>query len=228
MDTDGKYLMIPNDSSRMMKVIVAAVLSLLLSVSVFLNFGYLQFLDSVFASAIQKDQSHIIQSFYKFISFLVSPGMDIFWVLVIAFLLWGFKYKIPALWAILTIISGDVFCFIVKNVVRRDRPPLHLAKDSGFSYPSGHVFGIFMVIVILWLLVMPLVRKRAMKYTYETIMVVVLVLVMFARIYLNAHFPTDTLGSVLFGFTWMYICEWLYGVFAPRLKQVTFLSNSKI
>lgn len=136
------YMLMQRDPNRLVKLIVAVCFTVLLAVSVGFNFDYLQFLDSIFTTAVQGSApTQGLEHFYGMVTFLASPKMDIFWVFIAAFFLWGFKYKVPALWALFTIGGGDVIGAIVKQLVRRHRPPLHLGVDNGYSFPSGHVLG---------------------------------------------------------------------------------------
>ncbi|AQW21582.1 phosphatase [Lentilactobacillus curieae] len=226
---DSNYMFIEPDRNRFAKLIVSFLLTTFLAVSVSFNFDYLQFLDSLITSAIQgKAVSQFAEKFYTMISFLASPKLDIFWILVIAFFLWGFKYKIPALFAIFTLGVGDIIGFIIKNVVKRDRPPLHMAADDGYSFPSGHVLGIFIVLAIIWIFVVPIISRASVRVIIRCLIVIALILVMFSRVYLNAHFPTDTIGAGFVAYTWLQLAEILYAGYAPRLKQISFISNSKI
>ncbi|GAY73293.1 phosphatase PAP2 family protein [Lentilactobacillus kosonis] len=226
---DEDYMFIEPDHNRWAKLIVSFLLTAFIAVSVSMNFDYLQFLDSMITTGIQgKAVSQPLEGFYTMISFLASPKMDIFWILIIAFFLWGFKYKIPALFAIFTLGGADVIGFIIKNVVKRDRPPLHMATDDGYSFPSGHVLGAFIVLAIIWIFVVPLIGKASVRILIRAILIIGLMLVMFSRVYLNAHYPTDTIGAGFVAYTWLQLAEILYSLYAPNLKQINFISNSKI
>lgn len=223
------YMMIDRDTNRAFKLLASVIITLLLSISVAFNFDYLQFLDSVFTTAIQGNTpSQGLESFYSAISFFASPKMDILWAFIIAFFLWGFKYKVPALWALFTLAGGDVIGFVVKDLVKRHRPPLHLGVDNGYSYPSGHVLGFFLVMAVLWIAVIPLIRFAAVRYLLRTLMIIGLAVVMISRVYLNAHYPTDTVGAGLVAYSWLLISEMLYVKFAPQIARYRFVVNTKV
>lgn len=223
------YMLMQRDPNRLVKLIVAVCFTVLLAVSVGFNFDYLQFLDSIFTTAVQGSApTQGLEHFYGMVTFLASPKMDIFWVFIAAFFLWGFKYKVPALWALFTIGGGDVIGAIVKQLVRRHRPPLHLGVDNGYSFPSGHVLGFFLVAGILWVIVIPLIQHVSIRFIVKALLVVVLICVMFSRIYLNAHYPTDTVGACLVGYSWLLISEMLYASYAPQVARYRFVVNTKI
>ncbi len=145
--------------------------------------------------------------------------MDILWTLVIAFFLWGFKFKIPALWALCTVFGGDVLGFLVKHIVKRGRPAQHMAKDHGFSYPSGHVLGFFLVAAVLFLVVIPLIKSNSKRVICQLLVVLFIILLAVSRVYLNAHYPSDTIGAMLLGYAWLQIAEALYRSFAPQMTH---------
>ncbi|PWG00573.1 phosphatase [Levilactobacillus bambusae] len=220
--------MINRDADRPWRFWLVAVLFVILAVSVKMQTGFLNFLDSTFISMVQKNPSNMKAGFYAFMTSIASPTLDIIWVVLIAFLLWGFKYKIQAIWAILTIIGGDAVAAIVKKIIARPRPSMHLKVDDGYSFPSGHVFGAFLVIAILWVIVVPMIQTSWKRIVIQVLMVIVLILIMASRIYRDAHYPSDTLGSVMLAYMWLQIAEGLYARFAPRLVNFRVLHNSKL
>lgn len=74
-------------------------------------------------------------------SFLGSPILDVIYVLILAAILLLANLRIPAIWAVTTIILGNIFNAIIRLSVDRSRPVGHLLSDQGSSFPSSHVFG---------------------------------------------------------------------------------------
>ncbi|MHA8110123.1 phosphatase PAP2 family protein [Lactobacillaceae bacterium Melli_B4] len=181
--------------------------------------GYLAFLDSLITGEVQGREQVYKQVIYGLASFLASPKMDILWMLLIAIFLWGIHYRIPAIWALGTLLSGDVIGTIMKHVVQRPRPLLHSAADTGYSYPSGHVLGTVFVISVVWVFLIPMLKTHRAQLIAKTVAVIYVILVMLSRIFLNAHFPSDTVGAFLVAFTWFQVCEWLYYRYAGLLSK---------
>lgn len=219
-------MIIEQERDRPYRLLVSGGLFAFLAAVVMAQSGLLMFIDSVFIDVIQKHESGFKTTIMKFVSFLGSPSIDIIWVLIIAFLLWGFKFKIPALWALGTIIGGDIVATLAKDIVQRARPFGHLASDSGYSFPSGHVFGMTLVVAILWIVVVPNLEKDWQLILVRTIMIAWLFLLAVSRVYLGAHYPTDTVGAMLLAYAWLQVSEWLYLWLAPKLIKVKFLSRS--
>lgn len=219
-------MIIEQERDRPFRLLVSGGLFAFLAAVVMSQSGLLEFMDGVMIQVVQKHQSGAKEAIMKGISFLGSPTFDIIWVLIIAFLLWGFKLRIPAIWALCTLFGGDVIATLVKHIVQRARPMGHLASDNGFSFPSGHVFGMTLVIAILWIIVVPMIEKDWQVILVRTIMIIWLVLLALSRVYLGAHYPTDTVGAMLLAYAWLQISEWLYRWLAPKLVKLNILSRS--
>lgn len=222
-------MLIEQDSKRPMRLIVSGVLFLVIAAMVARNSMLIGTLDSVLQTLFSPRHAGgtgFIHGLMVFVSFLGSPKMDLIWVLTIAFFLWGFKGKIPALWAIGTLLGGDVLGTIVKHLVKRARPAQHLPADTGYSFPSGHVLGFFLVAGIIALVVLPLIRSAAVRVTIQALLVLITILLAISRVYLLAHFPFDTIGAMLLAYTWLQIAEYLYVLFAPRLTNWRLTHNS--
>jgi len=89
----------------------------------------------------------------------------------------------------------------VKQLVARPRPPGSDTVVPGvvYSYPSGHVleattiFGI--IAILLWRSSLPLWFRAGFAIAAAAFVA----LVAFARVAINAHFPSDVLAGFLFG-----------------------------
>ncbi|KRK97085.1 membrane-associated phospholipid phosphatase [Secundilactobacillus odoratitofui DSM 19909 = JCM 15043] len=219
-------MIIEQERDRPYRLLVSGGLFAFLAAVIMAHSGLLSFIDGVFVEVIQKHESGTKQAIMGAVSFLASPTLDIIWVLIIAFLLWGFKFKIPALWAIGTLIGGDVVATIAKDVVQRARPFGHLAADDGFSFPSGHVFGTTLIIAIIWIVVVPMIQTDWKCIVVRTVLILWMLLVAWSRVYLGAHYPSDTLGAMLLAYAWLQIAEWLYLWLAPKLAKIKFISHT--
>lgn len=221
-------LLFNRDRDRPWKFAVTTIIFLVVAGFVKAQNAYVAFLDSSIVDVIQKSQPGWKTLLYRSVTTLAEPKLTIVWMLILAFLLWGFKFKIPALWSLATLIGGDVIATIVKDVVQRARPTGHLAIDNGFSFPSGHVFGTFLLISMLWLILVPMIATPWRAWLVRILLIIWLALVMISRVYLNAHYPTDTVGAVLLAYLWLQVAEGLYIRLAPVMKHWPLLKKSEI
>jgi len=216
------------DRDRPWKFTLATILFLVVAVYIKAQNAYVDFLDSSIVDVIQKNQPGWKTLLYRGVTSLAEPKLDIIWVLILAFLLWGFKFKIPALWCLATLAGGDVIASLVKSLIKRARPSAHLAIDDGYSFPSGHVFGTFLLIAMIWVILMPMIMAAWKAWLLRIVLIVWMVLVMISRVYLNAHFPTDTIGAVLLAYLWLQVAEGLYIRLAPMMQHWPLLKKSEI
>ena len=222
-------MLIEQDSNRWQRLLVSAVLFVVIAAMIYKNTMLIGTLDSVLQTLFTNNHPNAesgMKTFMKVVSFIASPKMDIFWTCLIAFLLWGFKYKIPALWSLCLVAGGDVLGAIAKHLVQRARPAQHMSSDSGYSFPSGHTLGIFLVAAILLLLVIPLIQRAAIRVICQLLVIFFVVLLSISRVYLYAHYPFDTIGAMLLGYAWVQVAEYLYRALAPRLSSWRLVRNS--
>ena len=95
---------------------------------------------------------------------------------------------------------------ILKNTFKRERPNINrLVDEKGYSYPSGHTmtatifYGFIIFLIIISNLILPL------KITLTTILVILVLLVGYTRIYLGVHYLSDVIGALLFGSSYLLL-----------------------
>ncbi len=212
-------LMIDKSRSRPIKFVIGIILFAYLSYFISDGAIGIDLLDAAITSLVQVSSSGVWVAFYKVIAWLASPGLDVLWIVILSFLLYGFKYKIQAFWSLAYMAGAMVLGFIMKHLVARARPINHLAQDTGYSYPSGHVLGTFVLVSVILLFVVPELPNYRLSQVVRWGSIVWLILVMLSRVYLSAHYPTDTIGAVLLAWTWSQVMQWFYVFWAPGLFQ---------
>ena len=212
-------LMMDKSRSRPIKFVVGVILFAYLSYFISAGAIGIDLFDAGVISLVQVSHSGFFVTFYKIVSWLASPAKDVIWMVILAFLLYGFKYKIQAAWSLGYMAGAMVLGFIAKHIVARIRPINHLAADTGYSFPSGHVLGTFVLVTVILLFVVPELPSYRTAMIVKWVSIVWLILVMLSRIYLNAHYPTDTFGAVLLAWSWAQVMEWFYVLWANKFLQ---------
>ncbi|MFC6180637.1 phosphatase PAP2 family protein [Lactiplantibacillus daowaiensis] len=211
--------MIDKSRSRPIKFVIAVILFAYLSYFISDGAIGIDLLDAGVTSIVTIQTNGFFTGLFTVISWLASPGRDIMWMIILAFLLYGFKYKIQAFWSLVLLAGGNILGFIFKHLVARSRPIGHSASDTGYSYPSGHVLGTFLIVAVIVIFIVPELENYRLADAIQAVSVIWLILVMISRVYLSAHYPTDTVGAVLLGWWWLEVMEWLYVLYARKLLQ---------
>ncbi|MBX2838424.1 MAG: phosphatase PAP2 family protein [Gammaproteobacteria bacterium] len=128
---------------------------------------------------------------FAFVAFALSPYHDIPYF---------------ELWLILTFGVERSIYWVLKNSLKRRRPPAALpsfgaeiiASDQ-FSFPSGHTSAAFLLVTILALF-SPALLWVALPWAF---------CVGASRVLLGVHFPSDILAGIVLGVTTGWMC---YGV----------------
>jgi len=93
---------------------------------------------------------------------------------------------------------------LVKYVVRRERPiAFFRVPESGYSFPSGHTLGTTCLALALGFLLWHSGARRGLKVLGNLALFLGVLVIGMSRLLLGVHYPTDVLGSVLLGTTWM-------------------------
>ncbi|MHA7958736.1 phosphatase PAP2 family protein [Streptomyces sp. L500] len=109
---------------------------------------------------------------------------------------------------------------IAKAIVARERPPRQFSLDPEIgsnSFPSGHTaFTVAAVVAAYFLL-----RETRHRRTVLIGGVFAVLLVAFSRMYIGAHYPTDTFGSVLIaGSAILFVTGVWHAWLLPRLDTL--------
>lgn len=89
----------------------------------------------------------------------------------------------------------------MKYLLDRDRPALFPLRGmyNWASYPSGHLI---LTTALYFTAALMLRRARGWRWPFVVAALVVLVTV-YARLYLSVHWPTDLIGGILIGVVWL-------------------------
>ncbi len=170
---------------------------------------------------LQKYHSDALDKIMLGISIFGELPYSILMVLLVALLFYKFKYKREALFTLSILYSGLIILGI-KNLINRPRPTefyVRLVEINRFrSFPSGHVmsyilfFG-FMIILMWKLKEIPLFVRRTVSFVASFFMLTIA----FSRVYLGAHWFSDTVGGFLLGIICLIPLSYFY--LKPQKKE---------
>jgi len=103
---------------------------------------------------------------------------------------------------VISLMGASAMNTLWKILLHRPRPNLFppLVIEKGFSFPSGHVTASVAVYgflaVLLW-------RNR--HYVWAIFSASWIFIVAISRIYLGVHYPSDTIGALVFTSLWLFV-----------------------
>jgi undecaprenyl-diphosphatase len=100
--------------------------------------------------------------------------------------------------------------FLLKNFFNRPRPDMPLLYEAkGLSFPSGHALMSVTFYGLLIYIVYHSKEKKPIKWILISLLVLLIIIIGFTRIYLRVHYTTDVLAGFAIGFLWLVFSLWL-------------------
>ena len=171
-----------------------------------------------------KKDLYIDTYLYKYISMLINKNLtsiiriitnigsvvfSIIIIIITSILLYKYNKKDDLKYFLIIMIIGNITSFTLKLIIARNRPDiLRLMIENTYSFPSGHTF----ITTLLYGSILVLLNKYYKKsYVLWTIYGILVMLIMFTRIYLGVHYFSDTLGGFFLGIIFLFIFYKLVG-----------------
>ncbi|WP_240406324.1 phosphatase PAP2 family protein [Lactobacillus crispatus] len=142
---------------------------------------------------------------WQVIAFINDPKLMVVWDVLLAGLLLNEERNLTALWVLGTLGFADISGIILKKLIRRQRPLMHSDKEDGYSFPSGHVLGA----TTRGLIVLQLFDKE-LGTGFVIVVVALWAMVIFSRLSLKAHYPSDVLGATSLAIVCFSISQQLF------------------
>jgi undecaprenyl-diphosphatase len=148
------------------------------------------------------EKNNDIVKFFTFLGsheFLIPANL----VLIIYFLLirrhkW-YSIKVPAI-----ALSSLGLMFALKHLFNRPRPEIPLLYEAkGLSFPSGHALMSVTFYGLLIYIVFKTYREKDWKWIVISLLLLLILIIGFTRIYLRVHYTTDVIAGYCIGFLWL-------------------------
>jgi membrane-associated phospholipid phosphatase len=141
--------------------------------------------------------------------------------LVVAFSLWLWRKKHRGALAahlLAASVGSLIMNAVLKDVFTRPRPDLWEPRGqyAWASYPSGHAI----VCVAVWFTVARMLRReRGWRWPFAVAGMLLLV-VLYSRLYLGVHWPTDVIGGLVMGTVWLVGTEHAFAPFVTPVPAI--------
>ena len=185
---------------------------LLIAWGVQLNADWVQSLDMFWIEHIQASISDGKTSFIKLTTELGNIRLLIVLSMLIVLILFFVKRYVDGLWFGGTLLFGTaIVTKLLKSYFDRERPEfLQLIEKSNESFPSGHATGTTVFYMLLAVTIFFISTKLWQKITTLLIACLFVGYILYTRVYLGVHFPTDVFGGFFLGLAVVLISYGLY------------------
>jgi membrane-associated phospholipid phosphatase len=178
------------------------------------------------------NQTHTFASpattiFMQAITILGSAQALTIVVLVATVILFLRRTWVEALGLIAAFAGAGLLDAALKLWFHRDRPSVEwaLARESTFSFPSGHATLSLVVYGMILYLILRLSHSRLLDVAARLIALPLILAIGVSRVYLGVHYPSDILAGYLAGAIWLLAVivslEALHRLFPTRILATT-------
>lgn len=110
---------------------------------------------------------------------------------------------------------------VLKPLFASPRPGIEHQPDpslvsSTYGYPSGHAFTATVIVTMVVIFVLTFDVSFRVRWATAAGAVLVAVIAMFSRVWVGAHWPSDTVGGVLFGVASVALMQLIVGAIVTR------------
>lgn len=125
---------------------------------------------------------------------------------ILALILFFYHRKRAAMVAILSLVGSGLFVLLFKEFFDRQRPFGCLSGKDCLSFPSGHTTLAFYTYGLLNYLIFRFLPVSLRSFILISLMIIGLVfLVAFSRVFLFVHYPSDILAGFFLGAAWLLL-----------------------
>ncbi|MCW1778560.1 phosphatase PAP2 family protein [Streptococcus agalactiae] len=178
--------------------VILLVSFLVLTLAVKSQSDMISYLDNITSAFFQSIRNPDLTNLMTIISTVVSPLT----MSLIALVILGYQYFLNqriAVWLFMLFFGTNALALLLKDIIARHRPMNQLVFDSGYSFPSGHTISTFLLMILVLVVARQRLRRVLSQVVFVIFALVILASVIFSRLYLENHFLTDILGSLLLG-----------------------------
>ncbi|HEO3785653.1 TPA: phosphatase PAP2 family protein [Streptococcus agalactiae] len=178
--------------------VILLVSFLVLTLAVKSQSDMISYLDNITSAFFQSIRNPDLTNLMTIISTVVSPLTTS----LIALIILGYQYFLNqriAVWLFMLFFGTNALALLLKDIIARHRPMNQLVFDSGYSFPSGHTISAFLLMILVLVVARQRLRRVLSQVVFVIFALVILASVIFSRLYLENHFLTDILGSLLLG-----------------------------
>ena len=126
-----------------------------------------------------------------------------------------YSIKIPAI-----ALSSLGLMFLLKHIFYRQRPDVPLLFEAkGLSFPSGHALMSITFYGLIIYMIFKNIKSPSLKWTLISLLILLIIIIGFSRIYLRVHYASDVIAGYCVGFLWLVFAVWLLNKIEYQSKR---------
>jgi len=134
-----------------------------------------------------------------------------------------FKQKEATIWFATTVVLSLALNTVIKVIIGRERPDIHrlaaFANEAGKSFPSGHSIFATIIFGSIFFICLGKLKNRSSKILLGILCIILIALIMFSRIFVGVHYPSDTIGGFLEGISILLLTYPAYIKYQEKSKK---------
>ena len=134
-----------------------------------------------------------------------------------------FKQKEATIWFAATVVLSLALNTVIKVIIGRERPDINrlaaFANEAGKSFPSGHSIFATIIFGSIFFICLGKLKNRSSKILLGILCIILIALVMFSRIFVGVHYPSDTIGGFLEGISILLLTYPTYIKYQEKSKK---------
>ncbi|VTY24585.1 phosphatase PAP2 family protein [uncultured Streptococcus sp.] len=157
--------------------------------------------DSSIQTWVRGDLPTGLTHFFKAVTVLGNTPVQAIIAIVAVIWLYLNQYKSEAIFVGTSGVLASIMIVSLKYIYQRPRPSItHLVHAGGYSFPSGHSLGTFMILGAIAIVLAQRLAKKGAKVVIYIVTGLLIALVGLSRIYMGVHYPTDVLAGFTLAF----------------------------
>lgn len=207
---------------------ITAIGFILMLIGVATNARFIQTFDNYWIDIIRVN---ITTSKTDIIAFITNFGgvaaIVMMTVVLLVILLLLKRYTIAIWFGGVVLIGGALLPWIIKQIIARPRPSDMLISQGGYSFPSGHATGSTAFYGMIAALLIIAASKLWQRILIGLIALAIILTIMYTRVYLGVHYPSDVTAGFLLGSTAVLCGNALFLLYSQACHRYLLARNWK-
>lgn len=152
--------------------------------------------------------------------FITNFGGAIYLIGIATILFIVIKNKRIGIAIISNLVVVTILNQLLKRILQRPRPEeFRIINESGYSFPSGHSMISMAFYGFLIYLIYKNVKNKYLKWSFVTVLGILIISIGISRIYLGVHYTSDVLAGFLIAISYLVIYTGIINKFLLGKKE---------